>query len=134
VFAADAAPIGANHEPSASPVTRKPPKAAHENAHAGASRGLHEKGERTFSCHFVPCAGRFSCRGHLTQTAGRDDAAATGEGRLVKAVPVKADGTTARPSSHGVAAASQAALAARQMRRVFVVRAGRRRVSAVSRA
>ena len=63
-----------------------------------------------------------------------DDAAATGEGRLGRAVPVKADGTTARPSGLGVDASSQAALAARQMRRVFVVRAGRRRASAVSRA
>ena len=33
----------------------------------------------------------------------------------------EAQGTAPRPSSHGVAAPSQAALAARQMRRVFVV-------------
>ena len=66
---------------------------------------------------FVRRFRRFSCRGHLTQTEGRDDAAATGEGRLVRAVPVKADWTTTRPSSHGVDASSQAALAARQMRR-----------------
>ena len=38
----------------------------------------------------------------------------------------EAQGTALRTSSHGVDAPSQAALAARQLRRVFVVRAGRR--------
>ena len=38
----------------------------------------------------------------------------------------EAKGTALRPSSHGVAAPSRAAFAARQMRRAFVVRADRR--------
>jgi len=41
---------------------------------------------------FVRRFRRFSCRGHLTQTEGRDDAATTGEGRLCRAVHVKVDG------------------------------------------
>ena len=79
---------------------------------------------------FVHRFRRLSCRGHLAQTEGRDDAATTGEGRIDGAVPIKVDGTNARPSGLGVDASSQTALTARQMRRVFVVRAGRRRVSA----
>ena len=78
---------------------------------------------------FVRRFRRFSCRGHLTQTEGRDDAAEAGEGRLARAVPVKADGATAtfKPRRRrGV----PSGVAARQMRRGFVVRAGRRRASA----
>jgi len=78
---------------------------------------------------FVRRFRRFSCRGHLTQTEGRDDAATTGEGRLCRAVHVKADGNhhaTFKPwcrrvVSSGVSRASDAPR--------FVVRAGRRRVS-----
>ena len=70
-------------------------------------------------------AERRSCRGHLTQTEGRDGAETTGEGRP-RSYRREAKGASPRPSSHGVDAPSQAALAARQMRRVFVVRAGRR--------
>ena len=38
---------------------------------------------------FVSCVGRFSCRGHLTRTEGRDDATTTGEGRQKQTSPVK---------------------------------------------
>ena len=78
---------------------------------------------------FVRRFRRFSCRGHLTQTEGRDDAATTGEGRLCRAVHVKDDGNhhaTFKPRRRRVvlSGVSRASDAPR-----FVVRAGRRRVS-----
>ena len=50
-----------------------------------------------------------SCRGHLTQTAGRDDAAATGEGRPDREAMCGESEHKWRPSSHGGDAPSQAA-------------------------
>jgi len=38
---------------------------------------------------FVTREGRFSCRGHLTQTEGRGDAGTTGEGRQNRAISMK---------------------------------------------
>ena len=129
---------------STSAVTRKPAFAGHERLrYTKAARKQHEPlcalswqtqlfygiffREAREASVFVYCAGRFSCRGHLTRTAGRDGAETTGEGRPIRAISVKLRDlhcdlhATASPRPP-----SQAASAARQMRRAFVVRAGRR--------
>jgi len=76
---------------------------------------------------FVSCAGRFSCRGHLTQTEGRDGAETPGEGHPKRAIAVKRKDppATFRPRRRR-AVSSGDSRAARQMRRAFVIRAGRR--------
>ena len=72
------------------------------------------------SCIFVSREGGFSCRGHLTQAEGRDDAAMTGEGRSTRAILVKQTdvNATLKPRRRRVASSGKAA---RQMSRVFVV-------------
>ena len=119
---------------STSAVTRKPAFAGHERLrYTKAARKQHEPlcalswqtqlfygiffREAREASVFVYCAGRFSCRGHLTQTAGRDGAETTGEGRQIRAISVKL--TSLRPSGHGVAAPSQTAeIRPRRRRRV----------------
>ena len=118
---------------STSAVTRKPAFAGHERLrYTKAARKQHEplcalswQTQLFYGIFFreareasvLSCAGRFSCRGHLTQTEGRGDAETPGEGRRISAISVKL--TELRPSSHGVDASSQAAeIRPRRRRRV----------------